>query len=268
MNTTWDLLDTPSKRSVVVALDHGINMGAVEQFEDPKSTLESVLAGRPDGVLVGPHFAEHYGDILARSKTDVLLTADFVSPSSQPGEDIGTWVQQRAFSTDHLCEIDPVGVKSVLAFGRQNRRAFERNVEYITDLAEELRGTDIPHIVETVMWGNEIPSRFETDPQYVANAARIGWELGADILKVPYTGDVESFKPIVDTAPVPLMILGGPSSGSVRALLGDVSDAMDAGARGLIVGRSIWQTEDPAAVVSALREIVHEEATVDAVWRA
>lgn len=125
-----------------------------------------------------------------------------------------------------------------------------------------------PHIVETVTWGNEIPSRFETDPKYMANAARIRWELGADILKVPYTGGVESFKPIVDTAPVPFVILGGPSTRSVRALLDDVSGVMDAGARGLIVGRSIWQTEDPAAVVSALREIVHEEAAVDAVWGA
>lgn len=266
MNATWDLLDTPSEKSVVVALDHGINMGAVEQFEDPEATLEAVLAGRPNGVLVGPYFAERYADRFAETDTDVLVTADFVSPSSQPGEDVGPWIQQRAFSTEHLCEIDPVGVKSVLAFGRQDRRSFERNVEYITDLADELRGTDIPHIVETVMWGKEIPSRFETDPEYVANAARIGWELGADILKLPYTGDVESFEPIVHNAPVPVMILGGPSSGSVRALLDDVDGAMAAGADGLIVGRSIWQTEDPTAVVSSLMDVVHETASVEEAW--
>ncbi|WP_254546914.1 class I fructose-bisphosphate aldolase [Halomarina pelagica] len=262
----FDLLDTESGNAVVVALDHGIGMGAVEEFEDPATTLEAVLEGEPDGVLVGPHFARRYSDAFTASDADVLVTADFVAPSSQPGENVGPWVQTPAFDTDRLLACDPVGVKSVLAFGRHDRRAFERNVDYISALADELDGTGVPHIVETVMWGKEIPARFETDARYVANACRIGWELGADILKVPYTGDVDSFEPIVSDAPVPTMVLGGPSSGSVRATLDDVAGAMAAGARGLIVGRSIWQTEDPAAVVAALRDVVHRGASVESAW--
>lgn len=264
----YDLLDTDSGNAVVVALDHGIGMGAIDGFKDPKATLDAVLAGNPDGVLVGPYFAERFADTFAASSTDVLVTADFVSPSSRPGEDLGPWVQQHAFDTDRLLACDPVGVKSVLAFGRQNSQSFEQNVDYITEITESLRGTGIPHIVETVMWGNDVPDRFETDTEYVANACRIGWELGADILKAPYTGDRDSFEPIVQNAPVPVMILGGPSSGSVQAMLDDVSDAMAAGSRGLVMGRSVWQTEDPAAVVSALRRIVHEDEAPEAVWPA
>lgn len=262
----YDIFDTRSSNAVIVALDHGIGMGAVEQFENPHDTLKTVLAGEPDGVLVGPHFAEHFDRALSSSDTNVLVTADFVSPSDHPGEDVGEWVQTRAYDTDLLLACDPVGVKCILAFGRKDRRAFERNVEYITSLAENLRGTGIPLIVETVMWGKEIPSRFETDAKYVANGCRIGWELGADVLKVPYTGDVSTFEPIVQNAPVPMMILGGPSSGSERALLEDVAGAVEASARGLIVGRSIWQTEDPAAVVRALNSIVHDGASVDEIW--
>lgn len=263
-----DLLDTESGNAVVVALDHGIGMGAIDGFEDPQATLDAVLAGGPDGVLVGPYFAERFADTFAASSTDVLVTADFVSPSSRPGEDVGPWVQQHAFDTDRLLACDPVGVKSVLAFGRQESQSFERNVDYVTDITESLRGTGIPHVVETVMWGNEVPDRFETDTEYVANACRIGWELGADILKAPYTGDRDSFEPIVQNAPVPVMILGGPSSGTVRAMLDDVAGATAAGARGLVMGRSVWQTEDPAAVVSALRRIVHDGETPEAAWTA
>ncbi|WP_424000551.1 class I fructose-bisphosphate aldolase [Haloarcula salina] len=262
----FDLLDTDSGNAVVVALDHGIGMGAMDGFEDPQATLDAVLAGEPDGVLVGPYFAERFADTFAASSTDVLVTADFVSPSSQPGEDVGPWVQANAFDTDRLLACDPVGVKSVLAFGRQNRRAFERNVEYVTEITESLRGTGVPHLVETVLWGKEVPDRFETDPQYVANACRIGWELGADVLKAPYTGDRESFEPIVANAPVPVMILGGPASGSVRAMLDDVAGAMAAGARGIVMGRSVWQTEDPAAVIDALDGIVHDGADPATAW--
>lgn len=264
----YDLLDTRSGNAVVVALDHGIGMGAVEGFEDPRAPLDAVLAGDPDGVLVSPPFAEHYADAFADSSTDVLVTADFVSPSTHPGEDVGGWAQSRAYDTERLLDCDPAGVKCVLAFGRDDRRAFERNVDYVTDLAEELRGTGVPLIVETVMWGKAIPDRFETDAEYVANAARIGWELGADVLKVPYTGDVDEFAAIAENAPVPTMVLGGPASGSERAILDDVAGAMAGGARGLVVGRSIWQTDDPETVVSALDAIVHDGASVDEVWDA
>jgi DhnA family fructose-bisphosphate aldolase class Ia len=264
--TDYDLFDTRSGNAVVVALDHGIGTGAVDGFQDPLVTLESVLDGEPDGVLVSPAFAEHYADTLAASSAELLVTADFVSPSSHPGEDVGPLVQQRAFDTESLLACDPVGVKTVLAFGRQDHRAFERNVEYITTLASELDGTGVPLIVETVLWGTAVPDRLETDPTYVANACRIGWELGADILKAPYTGTPESFTPIATNAPVPVMILGGPASGSVPAVLEDVAGAMDAGSHGLIIGRSIWQTPDPTAVVRALRDIVHGDAHVEEVW--
>ncbi|WP_157829453.1 MULTISPECIES: hypothetical protein [unclassified Haloarcula] len=51
-----------------------------------------MLAGEPDGVLVGPYFAEQFANTLAASSTESLVTADFLSPSSRPGEDIGRWV--------------------------------------------------------------------------------------------------------------------------------------------------------------------------------
>jgi DhnA family fructose-bisphosphate aldolase class Ia len=53
------------------------------------------------------------------------------------------------------------------------------------------------------MWGNDVPDRFETDAEYVANAGRTGWERGAEIRESPYTGDRDSFESIVENAPVP-----------------------------------------------------------------
>jgi DhnA family fructose-bisphosphate aldolase class Ia len=253
----YDLLTTDSGNAVVVALDHGIGMGAVEGFENPTTTLEAVLAGEPDGVLVGPHFARHYTGMLAQSETDVLVTADFVSFSTLPGGSDDADLQTQVFGSDLLQAVDPEGVKAVLAFGRTDETTLRRNVEYVAKLAEELRGTGIPLIIEPVMWGQKVPDRLETEQGYVANASRIAWELGADVLKLPYTGNVETFQQIVESAPVPTMILGGPASDSITATLSDVAGAMDAGARGVIMGRSVWQTDDPKKMVTALREIVH-----------
>lgn len=263
---TSQLLDTPSGNAVVVALDHGLGLGSPEGFDAPEETLDRVLKGDPDGVLVGPHFARHYRDRLRAADVDVVLTADVVTWSTSPGRDHGEDLWTPAFDPDFLRELDPVGVKTVLVFGRDDADTFRRNVEYIGELAERLRGTDIPLVVEPVMWGERIPDQLETDPEYVADALRMGWELGADILKAPYTGSVDSFEPIVSNAPVPVMILGGPASGTTRAMLESVEGAMDAGARGLMIGRTIWKSDDPARTVAALTQIVHEGASVSEVW--
>lgn len=264
--TTHQLLDTPSGNAVVVALDHGLSLGAPAGFETPEETLEKVLQGNPDAVLVGPHFARHYQSRLQEANVEVVLTADVVTWSTSPGREHGEDLWTPAFDSEFLRELDPVGVKTVLVFGRDDNETFRRNVEYVADLAHELRGTDVPLVVEPVMWGERIPDQLETDPEYVADAMRLGWELGADILKAPYTGSVDSFTPIVSNAPVPVMILGGPASGTTRAMLESVEGAMDAGARGLMIGRTIWKSDDPEQTVSALTEIVHEGASVSDVW--
>jgi DhnA family fructose-bisphosphate aldolase class Ia len=264
--TEPQLLDTPSGNAVVVALDHGLSLGSPAGFENPEETLDNVLRGEPDAVLVGPHFARHYQDRLQEADVDVVLTADVVTWSTSPGRDNDQDLWTPAFDAEFLEELDPVGVKVVLVFGRDDNETFIRNVEYIGELAEDLRGTGIPLVVEPVMWGRRVPAQLETDADFVADAMRMGWEFGADILKAPYTGSVESFEPLVENSPVPVMILGGPATGTTRGMLESVEGAMDAGARGLMIGRTIWKSDDPARTVSALMKIVHEGAAVEEVW--
>jgi DhnA family fructose-bisphosphate aldolase class Ia len=264
--TTDPLLDTPSGNAVVVALDHGLSLGAPGGFETPEATLDRVLAGEPDAVLVGPHFARHYRDRIERAGVDVVLTADIVTWSTSPGRDDGVDLWTPAFDPAFLAEFDPAGVKVVLVFGRDDRETYRRNMEYVARMAAELRGTGIPLVVEPVMWGERIPSPLESDPDYVADALRMGWEFGADVLKAPYTGSPDTFEPVVSNAPVPVMVLGGPATGTTREMLASVEGAMAAGARGLMIGRTIWKSADPARTVSALRRIVHEGASVAEVW--
>ncbi|PSP95772.1 fructose-1,6-bisphosphate aldolase [Halobacteriales archaeon QS_4_62_28] len=262
----YDLFDTESGNAVVIALDHGLGMGAVEGFEDPAATLDAVLAGEPDGVLVGPAFARHYGERIDSAAVETLVTADVVTFSTRPGHDEGMDIWTRPFDVDELLAVDPVGVKAVLVFGRDDRRLFERNIEAIGRLGRELRGTGVPLIVEPVQWGPRVPEQFETDHRSVEHACRLAWEYGADILKAPYTGDQDAYTDLVEHSPVPVTILGGPASGSTRAMLGDIRDAVDAGAHGPVIGRSVWQADDPAAVTRALGDIVHEGASVNEVW--
>jgi len=104
--------------------------------------------------------------------------------------------------------------------------------------------------------GKELEKR---DARYLALACRVSAELGAQLVKTYYC---EGFSQVADGCPVPLVVAGGPKLDSERAALELARNAIDEGAHGIDMGRNIWQSDHPVAMLRALRAIVHEKATV------
>jgi fructose-bisphosphate aldolase/2-amino-3,7-dideoxy-D-threo-hept-6-ulosonate synthase len=102
----------------------------------------------------------------------------------------------------------------------------------------------------------------EHDPAMVAHAARAGAELGADIIKTNYTGDVESFRKVVKGCPVPIIIAGGPKVKTDLDVLKMAFGAIKAGGAGVSIGRNVFQHRNPTGMVRALCQIVHKGASV------
>ena len=94
--------------------------------------------------------------------------------------------------------------------------------------------------------------------EYIAHAARVGAELGADIVKTNYTGDQDSFARVVESCPVPVVIAGGPRVESELDLLAMVEGAISAGARGVAIGRNVFQHENPALITRRICGVVHK----------
>ena len=100
----------------------------------------------------------------------------------------------------------------------------------------------------------------EKDVEVVKLAARVGAELGADLVKVPYTGSAESFKGVVEGCPIPVVIAGG-SKLSDEETLDMIEGAVKAGAAGISMGRNAFQHEHPERLVAAACAIVHDNAS-------
>ncbi len=79
----------------------------------------------------------------------------------------------------------------------------------------------------------------------MGHAARAGAELGADIIKTNYTGDPDTFRHVVEGCPVPVVIAGGPKTETDLEFLQMIEGAIEAGARGVDIGRNVFQAEDP-----------------------
>ena len=95
-------------------------------------------------------------------------------------------------------------------------------------------------------------------PEDVAWAVRCAYEMGVDIVKVPYCGDVEAYRQVVSQCPVPVVAAGGPRADTLVAALTLMDGVMRAGARGATIGRNIWGYEPIPAVLGAFKAVIHD----------
>ncbi|MDD4952524.1 MAG: fructose-bisphosphate aldolase, partial [Desulfovibrionaceae bacterium] len=124
----------------------------------------------------------------------------------------------------------------------------------------------VPVLAMMYARGPKIKNPYDAD--MVAHCAREAVELGADIVKVPYTGDPESFARVVAACCVPVVIAGGEKMDSTRDLVNMVHESIQAGGAGISVGRNIFQHPAPAKLVAALYKVVHEGWDVDPAMEA
>jgi class I fructose-bisphosphate aldolase len=99
----------------------------------------------------------------------------------------------------------------------------------------------------------------ENDRNLLAYAARIGLELGADILKMKYNGKINDLSWIIKSAgKTKILIAGGPKQDE-HSLVEETKQLMQAGVFGLAIGRNIWQNKNPIELTNQLKEIIFKK---------
>lgn len=238
-------------RSVVVAMDHGITDGAVVGFENPEKVLEQVIAGGADAILTSVGIARHFSKQL--KDVGLLIRCDgATSPLLEhPRELIIPVNDILSTGADAAAAMYFPGI----AHGRNSTMYFPR-------LAAEAHRWNIPVMAEALPYGfEEHPAARAVAP--VADTCRMAAENGADIVKTFYTGEGESFRKVIRSCYVPVLVLGGPKTHSDREFLESIRGALDAGAAGVVIGRNVWQAASTTAMTQALVALVHHDASVD-----
>lgn len=246
------IMDREHGRMVVVPMDHGISSGPIEGLVDMAETVDRVAEGGADAVLMQKGMVRHGHRGYGR---DVGLIIH-LSASTSLGPDPNDKVQ--------VCTVPEalrIGADAVSVHVNVGSETERRQLEKLGRVSERCEEHGMPLLAMMYPRGEKIDDGHAAE--YVAHAARAGAELGADIVKTNYTGDPESFVDVVEGCPVPVIIAGGPKADTTESLLGDVRDAVDAGASGVAIGRNTFQHDDPTAMVRALHEIAHEEASLD-----
>ncbi len=236
-------------RTVVVPMDHGVTIGPVKGLVNMQSIVDKLLLGGVDAVVINRGIAKNVDTGNAGLIVHLSgITVHCPDPNNK--------VQ--------ICSVDDavrLGADAVSVHINVGAKQEAQMLSMLGKVACECDDYGMPLLAMMYPRGPNIRDSHAVD--VVAHAARLGVELGADIIKTNYTGDVESFKDVVSSCHVPVIIAGGPKVETTMDILQMVKDSITAGGAGLSIGRNVFQHEDPTKIVKALSAIVHKAASVD-----
>ncbi|HEY3772066.1 MAG TPA: hypothetical protein VGL69_03665 [Solirubrobacteraceae bacterium] len=238
-------------RSVVLPADHGTMLGRVSGLEDPVGLIERFMELDVDGFLLGPGVVARTAALFARRTAPArLLTVDTYWREGERGEHVLMTTLERAAALG----VDAVKILMPWDVAPHERAARSALVGEVIAVADPL---GMPVMVEPIV----LRSPRGSDAVAIeGDGCRMAAELGADIIKVMYPGDPELLAAWCQEVEVPVVILGGPAQGTVDELCDMVAASVAAGARGITIGRRVWQRpiEEATEVLARLSAIVHD----------
>jgi class I fructose-bisphosphate aldolase len=244
------IVNRETGNTVIVPMDHGVSMGPIPGIIDVRDSIDKVANGGANAVIIHkglvPHGHRRHGKDVGLI---VHLSASTVL-SPKPNTKV------LVCSVEEAIKLGADGVSIHVNLGDVSE---DKMLEDFGRVSAKCLEWGMPLVAMMYARGEHIKNQF--DPDVVAHCARVAAELGADIVKVPYTGDPDTFRKVVVGCPIPVVIAGGPKMSNDLEILEMVEGAMKAGGRGVSIGRNAFQHENPEAIVRAISAIVHEGKT-------
>lgn len=236
-------------KAMFLACDQGLEHGPKDFNEkniDPSYIFDIALEGGYTAVIVQPGVAEkYYKGAYKEVPLIVKLNGKTTLPKIEP-------VSRQHCSVEHAIKLGASAVGYTIYPG--SRHEPEMFAEF-GRIVEEAHDHGLPVVLWLYPRGQDVHD--ELDGKLIAYAARIGLELGADVLKLKYNGDLENFKWIVACAGRAKVVISGGSKLSHEKFLTKVYEtSVEAGCAGIAVGRNIWQDPRPFSLTKALEQVI------------
>lgn len=245
------IMDRTKGTTVIVPMDHGVTVGPIKGLTALKGTVNAVAQGGANAVLM------HKGMVAEGHRgvgKDIGLIIH-LSAGTALGQDPNCKVL--VCTVEEAIKLGADAVSIHVNIGAPDEKTMLRDFGRV---ASSCLDWGMPLLAMVYPRGPKIENPYEVT--VVKHAARLGAELGADLVKVPYTGDPESFQEVTQGCPVPVLIAGGEKMDTDRDVLAMVKGAMEAGAAGVSIGRNVFQHPNPRKMVEAISLLVHKGASL------
>ncbi len=244
-------ITTSNGRAIYLAYDQGMEHGPTDfndENVDPEEILQIAKDGGVNAIILQKGIAEKYYTeefksvpliVKLNGKTNLVANKDPYSPqicSVEEAIDLGALAVGYTIYVGSSYE--PVMFSE---FSKIEREAHERNIPAIAWMYLHGSGTE----------GKDMK-------ELSAYATRLGLELGADMVKIKYPGDLPSLSWAVESAGLTKVVVSGGEKKSEDEFLEIAKTVMKSGAIGLAVGRNIWQSKNPLVILDKLKAIVYK----------
>src|SRR5660397_173328 len=244
-------MDRQSRNMVIIPMDHGISMGPVRGIVNLAEMVNKVADGGANAVLLQKGMAKHGHRGYGRDIGLIVHMSASTSLGPDPNDKVLVCTVEEALK---------VGADAVSVHVNIGSETEANQLQTLGTIAERCTMWGMPLLAMMYPRGAKVTDQYAEE--FVAHAARAGAELGADMIKTNYTGDPDSFGRVVESCPVPVIIAGGHKVETDTELLQMISDAIAAGARGVAIGRNVFQHDKPTHIVRAIARIVHENLSL------
>ncbi|MEM2103291.1 MAG: 2-amino-3,7-dideoxy-D-threo-hept-6-ulosonate synthase [Candidatus Bathyarchaeia archaeon] len=241
------IINRNTGKTVIIPMDHGITLGPIQGIQDMRDIVNKVAEGGANAVLL------HKGIIRAGYRgygKDIGLIVH-LSASTALGPDPDNKVQ-----VADVVEAIKLGADAVSVHVNVGSKTEPEQLKLLGKIAKTCGEWGMPLLAMMYPRGEKIKNEY--DVEVVKHAARIGAELGADMVKTNFTGSEETFREVVKGCPVPVVMAGGPKTKTDEEFCKMVHSSIRAGGSGVAAGRNVFQHENPTRMVQVLCGIVHE----------
>ncbi|ALM74316.1 class I fructose-bisphosphate aldolase [Thermococcus barophilus] len=245
-------------RALIFAMDHGFEHGPEDFTEvwehvNPRVILKKVIRAGVDGVMLLPGIARISGDVLT---PNVGLMVKLTSKTNlRPKED--QFLQSPLGFVEDAIKLGADAVAATVYWGSPYEDIMMKQFAEVASIAHDF---GLPVVQFSYPRGPYINEKYgkKEDYRVVMYGARAAAEMGADMIKTYWTGSKETFAKVVDAAAgVPVLLSGGAKAKNPLEFLKVVYEVIEAGGAGAVVGRNIFQRENPEPMIKALLRVIH-----------
>ncbi len=246
------IINRHTGRTVIAPMDHGVSNGPMKGIIDIDKTVESISQGGADAILMHKGIVEQGHRGYGKDIGLIVHLSASTSLAPNPNNKVIVTSVEKAIQ---------LGADAVSVHVNLGSETESEMLQELGEISETCSYWGIPLLAMMYPRGQKVEN--EHDVELVKHAARVGSELGVDIVKTNYTGDPDSFKEVVEGALVPVVIAGGPKVDTDEELLQMVKDSIEVGGAGVAFGRNLFQAENPGKITRAISEVVHNNLEVD-----
>ncbi len=246
------LIEAETSTCLIVAIDHGMTSPHfLPGLFDTGQRVEQAIAGGANVLMLGRGMAKAHAHHFRRETSLALMLT-----ASAAGRPSGATITPVG-SVEEALRVGADAVVVYVALAGENEPEM---ISHLSRVGETCEFKGMPLIAEA-----EYPNAYQSldsmsetlGPEYLKRNARLCAELGADIVKVNWSGDATSFEEIIHACGKPVVLAGG-SRISDLELLTRMAEARKAGAVGCSVGRNVFEHAMPQAMTAAISRIFRD----------